>query len=231
MSSTTFNVGSPVPTVQSPVEYQKPVKGPSRKLSRAKGNWHGLKKRRISQRTGRTQREHAAFTATIVTTTPASQRPPRPNHRSLRTTVALANQVPVDKDRLRRIYEAHRVDFWRFIASEYGGGVDPALLEQTWRRGFSYTPPTPCVSPDNRTGAAVIAAVVSTPLAPSALPPPQHHQVDPSTDPSPQSLSPRSISPAARKSKEGRPSTNAATTPTLRQAPSMNDIMMLDAAS
>ncbi|KAI9773079.1 MAG: hypothetical protein M1840_008199 [Geoglossum simile] len=62
---------------------------------------------------------------------------------------------PIDKDRLRRVYEAHRIDFWRFIADEYGGGVDPLLLEETWKRGFAYTPPTPCISPDNRTTSAV----------------------------------------------------------------------------
>src|SRR5579862_4891481 len=31
-----------------------------------------------------------------------------------------SHPAPIDKDRLRRIYEAHRVDFWKFIADEYG---------------------------------------------------------------------------------------------------------------
>ncbi|KAI9781275.1 MAG: hypothetical protein M1839_006067 [Geoglossum umbratile] len=65
---------------------------------------------------------------------------------------------PIDKDRLRRVYEAHRVDFWKFIADEYGSGVDPLLLEETWKRGFAYTPPTPCISPDNRTVSAASAS-------------------------------------------------------------------------
>ncbi|KAI9650789.1 hypothetical protein NHQ30_000820 [Ciborinia camelliae] len=55
----------------------------------------------------------------------------------------------VDKERLRRVYEAHRNSFWNVIASEYGGGVSPLLLEETWKQGVaSNGPPTPCVSPD-----------------------------------------------------------------------------------
>ncbi|KAH0551501.1 hypothetical protein GP486_007284 [Trichoglossum hirsutum] len=61
-----------------------------------------------------------------------------------------SHQSPIDKERLRSIYDAHRVDFWKFIATEYGGGTDPHLLEETWKRGYAYSPPTPCVSPDNR---------------------------------------------------------------------------------
>ncbi|CAD6446180.1 bc88ff84-1466-49cb-9c07-9dc2fdb3d7b7 [Sclerotinia trifoliorum] len=55
----------------------------------------------------------------------------------------------VDKERLRRVYEAHRNSFWNVIASEYGGGVSPLLLEETWKQDVaSKEPPTPCVSPD-----------------------------------------------------------------------------------
>ncbi|ESZ95676.1 hypothetical protein SBOR_3943 [Sclerotinia borealis F-4128] len=59
----------------------------------------------------------------------------------------------VDKERLRRIYEAHRTSFWNVIASEYGGGVSSLLLEESWKQGVapnsnSNGPPTPCVSPD-----------------------------------------------------------------------------------
>ncbi len=55
----------------------------------------------------------------------------------------------VDKDRLRHIYEAHRTSFWSVIATEYGAGVSPFLLEETWKRGIAANaPPTPCVSPD-----------------------------------------------------------------------------------
>lgn len=56
----------------------------------------------------------------------------------------------VDKDRLRSIYEAHRISFWGVIAAEYGPGASPLLLEETWKRGIATNaPPTPCVSPDN----------------------------------------------------------------------------------
>ncbi|KAI9861461.1 MAG: hypothetical protein M1813_005359 [Trichoglossum hirsutum] len=61
-----------------------------------------------------------------------------------------SHQAPIDKDRLRSIYEAHRAEFWKFVAAEYGGSTDPHLLEETWKRGYAYSPPTPCVSPDNR---------------------------------------------------------------------------------
>ncbi|KAH0538998.1 hypothetical protein FGG08_004448 [Glutinoglossum americanum] len=60
------------------------------------------------------------------------------------------HQVSIDKERLRQVYEAHRTDFWKFIAAEYGSGADPLLLEDTWKRGYAYSPPTPCVSPNNR---------------------------------------------------------------------------------
>ena len=49
----------------------------------------------------------------------------------------------IDRDRLREAYEAHRVSFWKMIAADYGGGVDPALLEETWRSGSVQSPPTP----------------------------------------------------------------------------------------
>lgn len=60
----------------------------------------------------------------------------------------------VDKERLRQVYEAHRTSFWSVIASEYGAGVSPFLLEETWKRGIAAnSPPTPCVSPDTHLSA------------------------------------------------------------------------------
>ena len=57
----------------------------------------------------------------------------------------------VDKERLLHIYEAHRASFWGVIAAEYGGGVSPFLLEESWRRGIAANaPPTPCISPDTQ---------------------------------------------------------------------------------
>ena len=56
----------------------------------------------------------------------------------------------VDQERLRQVYEAHRTSFWNVIASEYGAGVSPFLLEETWKRGIvARAPPTPCVSPES----------------------------------------------------------------------------------
>lgn len=57
----------------------------------------------------------------------------------------------VDKERLRQVYEAHRVSFWGLVASEYGGGASPFLLEEAWKRSAATNaPPTPCVSPDSQ---------------------------------------------------------------------------------
>lgn len=62
------------------------------------------------------------------------------------------NFANIDKERLRSIYEAHRASFWGVIAAEYGSGVSPILLEETWKRGIATNgPPTPCVSPDIQT--------------------------------------------------------------------------------
>ena len=59
------------------------------------------------------------------------------------------NISSIDKERLSQIYEAHRSSFWSVIAAEYGAGVSPLLLEETWKRGIAtVAPPTPCISPD-----------------------------------------------------------------------------------
>jgi hypothetical protein len=63
-----------------------------------------------------------------------------------------AHFANIDKERLRYIYESHRTSFWGVIATEYGSGVSPLLLEETWKRGLTPNgPPTPCVSPDTQT--------------------------------------------------------------------------------
>lgn len=82
----------------------------------------------------------------------------------------------VDKDRLQRVYESHRNSFWNVIASEYGRGVSPLLLEETWKQGVAPNgPPTPCVSPElpslNR--ASCHYSSHST-QAPTRLPTPTH---------------------------------------------------------
>ncbi|KAI9830300.1 MAG: hypothetical protein M1826_004911 [Phylliscum demangeonii] len=40
----------------------------------------------------------------------------------------------INRDRLRQVYDAHRVRFWTMIAAEYGEGVDGHALEDEWRR-------------------------------------------------------------------------------------------------
>ncbi|RKF62968.1 hypothetical protein OnM2_029067 [Erysiphe neolycopersici] len=55
----------------------------------------------------------------------------------------------VDSERLSQIYEKHRASFWNLIASEYGAGSSPLLLERAWKRGTQIEyPPSPCVSPN-----------------------------------------------------------------------------------
>lgn len=56
-------------------------------------------------------------------------------------------RLRVNRDRLGRIYEAHRAHFWSTIARDYGDNVSPSLLEDVWCRGCaspsSAYPPTP----------------------------------------------------------------------------------------
>lgn len=74
---------------------------------------------------------------------------------------------PVDMGRLHAVYTAHRASFWAAIASDYGGGANPVILEQAWRGNPSggggggyglntmgvaaHTPITPVGSPDDHT--------------------------------------------------------------------------------
>ena len=63
-----------------------------------------------------------------------------------------ANVFNVDTDRLRQVYNAHRISFWSVIASEYGSDASPSVLEETWKRTVAYqAPPTPCTSPEAHT--------------------------------------------------------------------------------
>jgi len=56
-------------------------------------------------------------------------------------------RLRINRDRLGRIYEAHRAHFWSTIARDYGDNVSPSLLEDVWCRGCaslsSAYPPTP----------------------------------------------------------------------------------------
>ncbi|KAI8961061.1 hypothetical protein F5Y11DRAFT_245169 [Daldinia sp. FL1419] len=81
---------------------------------------------------------------------------------------ASVNQVPVlrldcslpppsahvDIPRLQSIYAAHRSSFWTAIASEYGSGISPIVLEQAWKASVfamgGQTPITPVTSPNDR---------------------------------------------------------------------------------
>ncbi|KAI1393276.1 uncharacterized protein F4822DRAFT_6323 [Hypoxylon trugodes] len=60
----------------------------------------------------------------------------------------------VDMPRLQSIYAAHRSSFWGAIASEYGSGISPIVLEQAWKANMlatgGQTPITPVTSPNDR---------------------------------------------------------------------------------
>ncbi|KAI1477793.1 hypothetical protein F4774DRAFT_183061 [Daldinia eschscholtzii] len=60
----------------------------------------------------------------------------------------------VDIPRLQSIYAAHRSSFWNSIASEYGSGISPIVLEQAWKTSIfamgGQTPITPVTSPNDR---------------------------------------------------------------------------------
>ncbi|KAI2615255.1 hypothetical protein GGR54DRAFT_304614 [Hypoxylon sp. NC1633] len=62
----------------------------------------------------------------------------------------------VDITRLQSIYAAHRSSFWTAIASEYGSGISPIVLEQAWKASMlavgGQTPITPVTSPNDRDG-------------------------------------------------------------------------------
>ncbi|KAK4098885.1 hypothetical protein N658DRAFT_431153 [Parathielavia hyrcaniae] len=40
---------------------------------------------------------------------------------------------PVDMARLTAVYNAHRASFWAAVATDYGPGANPLVLEQAWR--------------------------------------------------------------------------------------------------
>ncbi|KAI9882761.1 MAG: 60S ribosomal protein L34 [Watsoniomyces obsoletus] len=117
---------------------------------------------------------------------------PRHQHSGLRLDCSVTivdnnmTQQPlpiINRDRLRGIYEAHRMSFWTTIAAEYGEGVDPTLLEETWRRGSVPGPLTPEEAlPDHgRFGPLTEGRVVLPSMQPSPYdrsypppPPPSH---------------------------------------------------------
>jgi hypothetical protein len=44
------------------------------------------------------------------------------------------------------------MSFWGVIAAEYGNGVSPYVMEETWKHSVALNgPPTPCTSPDAQT--------------------------------------------------------------------------------
>ncbi|KAI0180632.1 hypothetical protein GGR52DRAFT_253629 [Hypoxylon sp. FL1284] len=86
---------------------------------------------------------------------------PRPSPMSQAPALRLDCSLPppsthVDIPRLQSIYAAHRSSFWNAIASEYGAGISPIVLEQAWKASVvamgGQTPITPVTSPNDREG-------------------------------------------------------------------------------
>ncbi|KAI2612029.1 uncharacterized protein GGS25DRAFT_517724 [Hypoxylon fragiforme] len=86
---------------------------------------------------------------------------PQPSPNGLAPVLRLDCTLPpppahVDIPRLQSIYSAHRSSFWNAIASEYGSGISPIVLEQSWKASMlamgGQTLITPVTSPNEREG-------------------------------------------------------------------------------
>jgi hypothetical protein len=87
----------------------------------------------------------------------------------------------INKDRLNRIYDAHKAHFWAAVARDYGdNSISPDLLEEVWRRNFcgspSFPPTPPSRSPHTSKqpsfsglAPAFIEVPISTPFPPMSL--------------------------------------------------------------
>ncbi|KAK0752797.1 hypothetical protein B0T18DRAFT_313799 [Schizothecium vesticola] len=86
--------------------------------------------------------------------------PPPPSSAGL--PAPYTSSHPVDMGRLAAVYNAHRASFWAALASEYGAGANPVVLEQAWRNNHygsgmmsaglgiaAHTPITPIGSPED----------------------------------------------------------------------------------
>lgn len=106
----------------------------------------------------------ASAYSTAVSDTTRSLAPspfPQPSPIGQAPTLRLDCSLPppsahVDIPRLQSIYAAHRSSFWGAIASEYGSGISPIVLEQAWKVSMlamgGQTPITPVTSPNDRDG-------------------------------------------------------------------------------
>jgi hypothetical protein len=61
--------------------------------------------------------------------------------------------------RLQAVYTAHRASFWAAIATDYGGGANPVILEQAWRG-----------NPSNGCGINSLGIAAHTPITPVGSP-------------------------------------------------------------
>ena len=59
--------------------------------------------------------------------------PPPPSSGGLPAPPGFGASHPVDMGRLSAIYNAHRASFWAAVATDYGPGANPHVLEQAWR--------------------------------------------------------------------------------------------------
>ncbi|KAL2017260.1 hypothetical protein VTK56DRAFT_2372 [Thermocarpiscus australiensis] len=82
---------------------------------------------------------------------------------------------PVDMARLTAAYNAHRTAFWAAVASDYGPGANPAVLERAWRGTTTTTTATSSLSSTagpspGDAGAKNLGIAAQTPITPVASP-------------------------------------------------------------
>ena len=116
---------------------------------------------RSSTMSSTSSRPHKVLLPKPAPLTPRATPDPVPTGLRIHTGGQGMQPGAVDTDRLRYIYESHRSAFWASVAAEYGSDVSPAMLEEVWRNGTTFSgisvkPPTPSSSPDNRLCAATL---------------------------------------------------------------------------
>ncbi|KAK4139664.1 uncharacterized protein C8A04DRAFT_32841 [Dichotomopilus funicola] len=98
-------------------------------------------------------------------TTSPSRTLPGPPSTSTATSFLGPASHPVDMSRLTAVYNAHRASFWAAVATDYGPGANPVVLEHAWRGSSSALPGGPATG-----GAAHVGVAAHTPITPVGSP-------------------------------------------------------------
>lgn len=79
------------------------------------------------------------------------------------------NAESIDKEKLARIVEAQKTQFWNNVAALYGGSFSPDYLEQCWSKGFTSGPPTPAISPQSKASSPLATGIAEEPEQPNLM--------------------------------------------------------------